>query len=96
MPHNHDFSSLAKSLLIIRSQWCQVCVLWKEAQEPGVTTAPLPSGNLGSDDEDDDYNATPGPVGEGDGWSDPEAGYDGSDYEDYAPSTVSFSSICNT
>jgi hypothetical protein len=39
-------------------QWCQECILWKEAAEPGILTAAAPGTEL-APDEDPDVRISP-------------------------------------
>lgn len=34
-------------------QWCQECILWKEAAEPGILTAAAPGTELAPDEDPD-------------------------------------------
>lgn len=66
------------------SKWCVSCTSWKEAAEPGVTTAPAVSTDI-APDEQDTYNAT-ATASENDNnaaMSDPEAGWSDDEYESY-------------
>ncbi|KAN0113024.1 Stc1 domain containing protein [Hyaloscypha variabilis] len=66
------------------SQWCQACTAWKEAQEPGVTTAPAISTDI-APDEQDTFATTTSNEDDGGALSDPEAGaYSDDDYDSYS------------
>ncbi|PMD44989.1 hypothetical protein L207DRAFT_577936 [Hyaloscypha variabilis F] len=74
------------------SQWCQACTAWKEAQEPGVTTAPAISTDIAPDEQDASedttsktFATTTSNEDDGGALSDPEAGaYSDDDYDSYS------------